>query len=539
MTEFSGSERTVARYLLEEVLEQQPPEVRAASAAHVDPRPRERPVGRPPHRAARAAERVLQELEDANAFVSSLDVARSWFRYHHLFADLLQLELRRIAPEAIARPAPGGGGVARGERGSGGGRAPCAGGARLAARGAPADDEPRRPDPRRSPRDRPRRCWRPFRPGSARGPASSRSRSPTSGCATARQRRPRRTSRLHEASAATVPAGAPGRLRDAAGERRARVRQPPRRPRAHAGGDGRARATRCSRQTAGTLEQSHDIRALALMSLGIDRAVGARGGGRAPAPGERRSPSHVASGGPYLEIGCLADLAIAAPLSEPVRGRGAAVQRAGRGGGRGAWARSRSRGGARVRGRGGFARLARPLRRGRAVAGAGAAGPAPGASRREPSWRRITPAGCCGSGRVACPMRSTRSAAQRRCRRCSPASTRSTVDLRDAHRARAAAAGRAHGRARRRLERIAVRRAGDGPKRVSPAAAVELARGEARAGDRAARARGRADGADASPTVGGRARAAVRRARPRRSSATRAPARNRSSGRSSSPNPKA
>src|SRR5262249_1043910 len=42
-------------------------------------------------------ERVLQDLEQANAFVVSLDARRSWFRYHHLFADLLQLELRRTA----------------------------------------------------------------------------------------------------------------------------------------------------------------------------------------------------------------------------------------------------------------------------------------------------------------------------------------------------------------------------------------------------------------------------------------------------------
>ena len=46
-------------------------------------------------------ERMLQELEEANAFVVSLDAARSWFRYHHLFADLLQLELRRTAPGEV------------------------------------------------------------------------------------------------------------------------------------------------------------------------------------------------------------------------------------------------------------------------------------------------------------------------------------------------------------------------------------------------------------------------------------------------------
>jgi LuxR family maltose regulon positive regulatory protein len=47
------------------------------------------------------SERMLQELEDANAFVTALDVGRSGFRYHHLFADLLRLELRRVSPRLI------------------------------------------------------------------------------------------------------------------------------------------------------------------------------------------------------------------------------------------------------------------------------------------------------------------------------------------------------------------------------------------------------------------------------------------------------
>ncbi|MFD7155528.1 LuxR C-terminal-related transcriptional regulator [Kribbella sp. NPDC059898] len=42
------------------------------------------------------------ELESANAFVVSLDAERTWFRYHHLFADLLRLELRRRLPEEVA-----------------------------------------------------------------------------------------------------------------------------------------------------------------------------------------------------------------------------------------------------------------------------------------------------------------------------------------------------------------------------------------------------------------------------------------------------
>jgi LuxR family maltose regulon positive regulatory protein len=45
---------------------------------------------------------VLQDLEEANAFVVSLDAARSWFRYHHLFAELLNLELRRTDPGEVA-----------------------------------------------------------------------------------------------------------------------------------------------------------------------------------------------------------------------------------------------------------------------------------------------------------------------------------------------------------------------------------------------------------------------------------------------------
>src|SRR3989442_12513813 len=41
------------------------------------------------------SEQMLLELEDANAFVVSLDPGRTWFRYHQLLADFLRLELRR------------------------------------------------------------------------------------------------------------------------------------------------------------------------------------------------------------------------------------------------------------------------------------------------------------------------------------------------------------------------------------------------------------------------------------------------------------
>jgi LuxR family transcriptional regulator, maltose regulon positive regulatory protein len=95
--DFSGSERTVAEYLLAEVLERQPEEVRQLLLRTSVLEQVSGPLadvlrGRP------GGERILQELEQAGAFVVSLDARRSLFRYHQLFAELLQLELRRSAP---------------------------------------------------------------------------------------------------------------------------------------------------------------------------------------------------------------------------------------------------------------------------------------------------------------------------------------------------------------------------------------------------------------------------------------------------------
>lgn len=46
---------------------------------------------------------TLHELEAQNAFLLPLDQRRRWYRYHHLFADLLRHRLQRqAAPEAIA-----------------------------------------------------------------------------------------------------------------------------------------------------------------------------------------------------------------------------------------------------------------------------------------------------------------------------------------------------------------------------------------------------------------------------------------------------
>jgi len=98
--EFSGSERTVAEYLLAEVLERQPESVRrlllrTSVLERVNGELADLLTG------ASGSEGLLHDLEDANAFVVSLDTARSWFRYHQLFADLLQLQLRRTQQEEV------------------------------------------------------------------------------------------------------------------------------------------------------------------------------------------------------------------------------------------------------------------------------------------------------------------------------------------------------------------------------------------------------------------------------------------------------
>jgi LuxR family maltose regulon positive regulatory protein len=98
--EFSGSERTVAEYLLAEVLERQPREVRdlllrTSVLTRVSGPLADALCG------DHGCEAILQQLEEANVFLASTDASRSWFRYHHLFADLLQLELRRTAPTLV------------------------------------------------------------------------------------------------------------------------------------------------------------------------------------------------------------------------------------------------------------------------------------------------------------------------------------------------------------------------------------------------------------------------------------------------------
>jgi LuxR family maltose regulon positive regulatory protein len=108
---FSGTNRFILDYLLEEVLASQSPEIQhfllntsilqrlsapLCAAVLADDRP-DRAVQAepgPPMNASQPAS-ILDYLERANLFVQQLDDERQWYRYHHLFADLLHTQLQK------------------------------------------------------------------------------------------------------------------------------------------------------------------------------------------------------------------------------------------------------------------------------------------------------------------------------------------------------------------------------------------------------------------------------------------------------------
>jgi LuxR family maltose regulon positive regulatory protein len=98
--EFSGGHRAVAEYLIAEMLDSQPAEVRRMllRTSLLD-----QVNGELADLLSEGSgsERVLLELEDANAFVVALDPERTWFRFHQLLADFLRLELRRTTADEV------------------------------------------------------------------------------------------------------------------------------------------------------------------------------------------------------------------------------------------------------------------------------------------------------------------------------------------------------------------------------------------------------------------------------------------------------
>ncbi len=98
--EFSGSERTVAQYLLAEVLDRQAPEVRrllvrASIVDRVNGALGDLLTG------GTGSEGTLSTLADEGSFVIRVDATGEWYRFHHLFGDLLAAELRHSDASAL------------------------------------------------------------------------------------------------------------------------------------------------------------------------------------------------------------------------------------------------------------------------------------------------------------------------------------------------------------------------------------------------------------------------------------------------------
>jgi LuxR family transcriptional regulator, maltose regulon positive regulatory protein len=105
---FSGTNRYILDFLLEEVLRREPEEVQAflhktAILTRLAGPLCDAVTG------ASGGQEMLERLERRNLFLVPLDDDRRWYRYHHLFADLLQARLDQIypglAPQLHARAA--------------------------------------------------------------------------------------------------------------------------------------------------------------------------------------------------------------------------------------------------------------------------------------------------------------------------------------------------------------------------------------------------------------------------------------------------
>jgi LuxR family maltose regulon positive regulatory protein len=99
VTTFSGNERHVVDYLGTEVLGGLPGELRVFL---MQTSVLERLCGSlcdaVVERAGSAA--LLESIERSNLFLVPLDTEREWYRYHHLFGELLRHELARAQPDA-------------------------------------------------------------------------------------------------------------------------------------------------------------------------------------------------------------------------------------------------------------------------------------------------------------------------------------------------------------------------------------------------------------------------------------------------------
>jgi LuxR family maltose regulon positive regulatory protein len=99
---FTGNHRYVLDFLAEEVLEHQSEQVRTflpetSVLERLSGELRDAVTGRP------GSQALLEQAERAGLFLVPLDEVRGWWRYHHLFADLLRARLQAERPGRVAR----------------------------------------------------------------------------------------------------------------------------------------------------------------------------------------------------------------------------------------------------------------------------------------------------------------------------------------------------------------------------------------------------------------------------------------------------
>ncbi len=98
--QFTGNNRFIVDFLAEEVLSRQPEETRQFLARTAILNRFCAPLCGQVVGSANAAE-IIESLERENLFVVPLDDTRQWYRYHHLFAQVLRTELARTEPDSL------------------------------------------------------------------------------------------------------------------------------------------------------------------------------------------------------------------------------------------------------------------------------------------------------------------------------------------------------------------------------------------------------------------------------------------------------